>query len=624
MGKYAQFITPEDLPAPPQEVQPPIDEDPSSPPPPKTKAEQHEENKSILRAGMVNDFANSAVAGIPQGVSPWSDEAEAAQTGLGNYLGDKAASLVHGLPAGPPLVDEYRAVRDARRKSNADAALLSPAGYGTGVGIGAGVSGLSPIGRVAGAGPVASAALGGASLGLGASEADLTNGEVLPALADTAFGALTAANATMAPTAAVNYVKGASGRQLDRQVDELLTGVMKAKKDKALDTLKRNTGEGIDKNVLATLSDEEIRSAALKDIVQEAGGKAAIKKTVAAEGINLGENPQVLPAIVNAHKRRVGQEIGNYYDGAGSLTPGAPLSDLAKRLDKLAEDAGRGTTKAHAFDSIRDSLLQEFGETNVIKNTGEAHIPLTDLWKQQRQYAQSGYSMEGKYFFNPTERAQIGRQVAAEMKDALQTEFKRVSLRNPSVGSLEELQDANQRFGSLSALEQIAQSKALKEASKSAQSGTMSKLSHAAQLTAALSAVPAGAVAGSLLGHTGLGAAAGSVYGGYLGARAGGRVIDRIAAAAGNRLGDEVVPVAGMAGRLAAPLATAGIAQGLSMRDRATRAYTEHVINPLTKMAAAGAPATEVNKWALANGVPLPLAQGIYADARRKVPGATP
>ena len=565
--------------------------------------------KAEFKRGKAEDYAAGVAAGFPQGVSQWSDEGEGIERGLGNYIGDKVAASVHGLQPGPPLAEEYRKARDERRAANVNAATLSPSGYGAGMGLGVGTSLALPGSQIT---SVPGMAAQGAIIGLGASDADLTKGEYLPAAKDAAGGALVAANTALVPGLVGGLVTKATNRELDRNVDKLLEGVPKAKADKALDRLKRTTGEHIDPRVAATLDDDQLRSMALSDIVQGAGGREAIKKTVRSEGLNLGENAQVLPVLVSARKQKVGREIGDTYERVGANTPGVPLGDVTARLERLEKKSGKGTPEANAIASIREDLLETFDD----------HIPLTDLWKLQRSYAEKGYSMEGKYFFNPVSRARIGRDVAGEMKSALQGEIKRVTERRSDLGSLDELQEANRRFGALSALEQLAQAKALK-AGKPTKPSPMGRIANVVELTAPLAPAGVGAYIGSQMGQTGLGAAAGSAYGGFLAARGGVRALDSVAGRVGSAIERSPVAAATMEGvgnvarTVAPPFAATGAMNVAVDAQRRTREYQQNVVQPIRDMATNGADERTVTRWALERGVNPTMAHTIFAQARR-------
>jgi len=649
----AKPVAPAPQPAPAQ-VAPPTAATPapalSAPATKPTREEFREQARKEFAAGRSADFWRAAKAAFVQGVSPWSDESEGAIAGTGNYLGDRLASAVHGLQPGPSLADEYRAARDARREANADAALASPTGYAVGLGagnvVGAVPQMLSPA--VAASPILASAAMGGAA-GLGASPADLTRGEVLPAARDAATSALLGANAAAFPSAVVNVAKGSAARELSRNVDELLSGVMKAKKDKALDTLKRNTGEGVPPSALATLSDDEIRAAALADMVDEAGGRAAVGKITKREGLNLREDPQVLPLQVGARKSRVGKEIGATYEGADVPTmplaqPGVPLSKAVKAIEDLAEAHGKGTATSGALKAYAEHLKSTFAAAEDAVNVpmgelkkrfvaagGDPKIPATDLkkywtqanqdpnipfvnlWSLQKEMAEKGFGMEGKYFFDPTARARMGRDIAGKFRGLLQEGIEGIT-----PGGKERLQGLNERYSSLAALEQIAQSKALKAATPSRKPSLSAQM----RLQSALAMLPAGGIVGGVLGHAGLGVAAGAGLGAAVAGKKGLVKADSLLARAlGERMDNPatetaVRSIANQVGKNLGPLTAQGQAGLGGLGATIEKAFRDNVETPIAQIEALGGTFRESDEWAIAHGVPIPTARSAFERAR--------
>ena len=292
--------------------------------------------------GRAGRFISSALTTMSQGATPYEEEINAAVTGAGNYLGDLAASKIHGLASGGKPVDFYRAERDARRAEVAAADKASPMGGAFGRGIGMAL--VAPLAGAASAAtkvsPVVSAMLSGGSAAAGASEADLTRGEIVPLAKDIATGAALGGTVAAVPMAAKQYLSGAKERVTDRDVSALLGGTQKAKRDKALTTLKRNVGEEMDAATWAALPDEDKRSLMIKDALEDMGGRGAVKTVAKQEGINLREHPQIQPQIIAEKRNAIGEAIGQGYEEAGALTPGVDLNRLRDKLIESEKRAG--------------------------------------------------------------------------------------------------------------------------------------------------------------------------------------------------------------------------------------------------------------------------------------------
>lgn len=269
--------------------------------------------------------------------------------------------------------------------------------------------------------------VGGAVAGLGASKADLTQGEFGQAAADVGKGAAidlaTAGAFKLGETALQAASRSAPARQAGRAVKDLLTGVKASVQDKSLALL---------------------------------GGREAIPALLEREAIprTVLRNPAALAQAVEGKLEEVGASLGNIYRQADANVPqGVLLSSVEKALNQVkAQARARGDHRAMGVvDSEIAGLKSLYEETGSVLSASQLHGVVQRL-------GSAGYTRQ---FLDPSAAAQLSREMHGATRELLQTHIDRVAKAFPDrVPGREQLQDLNQRYSQLRSLGDIADDKA--------------------------------------------------------------------------------------------------------------------------------------------------------------------
>ncbi|HYE58875.1 MAG TPA: hypothetical protein VD948_10225 [Rhodothermales bacterium] len=368
--------------------------------------------------------AEASLRGGMQGAMPFIDEIAG---GIKALAGNKDIRT---------LGSDYRRERDAERARTAVAEKEHE-----GVFRGSQVAGTVATAFVPGLGPVKNAAmlakLGrtganaakagglGALQGLGASEADLTKGDVVGAAKDTAIGAGTAAATSAvinkAGDAARKLVGGAEARIAERPAKELLEGIPARTQDKSLAILGGKTGTAAE-----IAADKELNAAR--------------------------KNPQLFLDVVGRKADEMGEEIGTLFKNVDKADPGIArdrfLGVLGKMRDKYAADLD--SPKVNAIKNEIAAIEELLGDRQV--------VPASVAHAVAKRYGRAGFSGN---FTNPTDGKMLGREMYAAVKDELHKYVDEVAEKTGSLkDTASRLQHINKSYSRLSALEELAEKKA--------------------------------------------------------------------------------------------------------------------------------------------------------------------
>jgi hypothetical protein len=276
--------------------------------------------------------------------------------------------------------------------------------------------------------------VGGGLSALGASRADLTQGEYGQAAKDVATGAtvdlLTAGAFKVGGAGLQRLARGAPARQEARAVNDLLLGVKASVQDKSLAQL------GGREAIPALLKREAIPKSALRD-------------------------PAKLAEVVDTKLDEVGGALGQIYRQADNNVPqGVLLSKVEEALGKAKAAAReRGDHRAMAVvDAEIGGLKSLYEDTGSVLSAQQLHGVVKRL-------GDAGYTRQ---FLDPSRASQLSRDMHQHTRELLQTHIDRVAKAFPDkVPGREQLEDLNARYSQLRALSDIADTKATRLARNS-------------------------------------------------------------------------------------------------------------------------------------------------------------
>lgn len=343
------------------------------------------------------------------------------------------------------MIDAYRGARDDEKAANDAAREADPTAYGVGeIGGGVATAFVPGLGMAKGAATLGKVVKAGAKVGgataLGNSDADLTRGDFRQAALDVALGAAAgAAGGTVAHGVGkavgkvVDKVRqvgaGAAKRVAEKPATDLLERVPAREQDKALAKLGGRQG----------LADELRADKALD---------AARKK-----------GPEALETEVSNQKNVIGPKIGKVFEKVDEAHAGVPIPKLKEAIGKMRDVA------ADEFDSPRVAAIdRQLAALDKLAN-GREVIKAKQLHKLAQRYGKAGF--EGGDFNNPSDAKQFGRDMYGVVSDVLQEHVGYVAqapFNRGLTSTAAELRALNSRYSKLSAIEDLAESRARREA----------------------------------------------------------------------------------------------------------------------------------------------------------------
>lgn len=273
---------------------------------------------------------------------------QGASMGFGDELTGAAEAL---------LTDKkYAQARDESRFENQQAQDQHGFAYGAGQVAGGVASGLATAPLLPAAGTLGSAvgggALVGAASGLGSSEADLTKGDALGALRDTAIGGAV----------------GAAGGAVAHGLGKFVANAPKRLEERVISDLK---GEGTKSLTTPTLGRALSENG---DNVREAVKAAALKPMQA---------PTKIAAAVEKATEKFGGEIGEVYQEAAKAHPGITMRQLIEPVEKRAasylDNPATESMGLALKDKVVGAIERTYGDRVVPKQTiAEALVNAAD------------------------------------------------------------------------------------------------------------------------------------------------------------------------------------------------------------------------------------------------------
>ena len=361
-------------------------------------------------------------------------------TGPGKLIASGVGKLAAPLAAkAPGLASLFQAAAPAGTYSAADAAAR---GGSTADVVNAGMAGAT-------LGAAVPAAIGTAgSVGrklFGASKQPLVQAapaaEEVAAQEAPASVASEAAPIAPAEQAASKSMADASvARSMIRKSQQLLNDSVKGAAIKGTDKLQRAAGQGGIANEDIIGSGEDMSS----------GGARIVASTAEELGLGkdlLGSVPKFTREVLKQRKE-VGQKLGRLVDEGTLPTPGVSPEKVWDSLAAAQAKEAPGTAAYEAYASEMKTILNDYAPKGA--------IPLWQLKKLAKSFADKGYATEGRSYLSPRESASIARGLNRAVLEPLHEEINRVLVENPHLGSPAEYAALRNQYTKLSGLVDIA------------------------------------------------------------------------------------------------------------------------------------------------------------------------
>ena len=245
----------------------------------------------------------------------------------------------------------------------------------------------------------------------------------------------------VAEQAAPKSVADASvARSMIRKSQQLLNDSVKGAAIKGTDKLQRASGQG-------GLTNEDIIGAG-EDM--SSGGARIVASTAEELGLGkdlLGSVPKFTREVLKQRKE-VGRKLGELVEDGKLPTPGVRPEAVWDSLAAAQAREAPGTPAYEAFASEMKTILNDYAPRGT--------IPLWQLKKLAKSFADKGYATEGRSYLAPRESAAIARNLNRAVLDPLHEEINRVLVETPHLGSPTEYAALRNQYTKLSGLADIA------------------------------------------------------------------------------------------------------------------------------------------------------------------------
>lgn len=389
-------------------------------------------------------------------VSKWESAGRGGLAGLSMDLDDELGGWMKSI-IGEGTYAEYR---DELRRKKAAAQEANPWTYGGASLAGGLATAFVPgLGAAKGVQTVGQAVRTGAAMGalggLGASDADLTKGDVLGAARDTAIGGAIGG----ALGGVLNKVIGGAPKRVvgDLQ-EEVITGARgvraRPKYQQQLANVAEQRGERVAETPAQKVLAELSRDADDTDILTVLRKNPAIRKAMSttekARGAiesRLGELRKVNPAEYEAVDKAVGEPA------VASI-----LAPLRSRLDEVAREPGNTLLKNELRATLADATESWAGRDT---------IPLTDVRKWVTNIQAKASNTLGS--IDQTTRAPIMAEVSGLVKQSIDDHLADAVTQRPELAqAVRKILDTNREMSILLSVDKALGNRAIKEASKGA------------------------------------------------------------------------------------------------------------------------------------------------------------